>query len=287
MSLEDDVNVWVTQAAELFRKREVIPAEKLFDRALRYIPHHEDALFGWGMLYAATGRGPLALRKIQEAQIEHPDQPGPYRAIGTLLRLAGKFDIAETYFNQILPSASIDASPFIHLGLAEIYASQSKQSELKEQMDILRNNPSVDPLLQGLLYFELGQYKDIERLSDLTDDEAIDLTLLGLSAELRGNMDEAGNYYYQVSELEDPTWVAINGLASMWLNAGEMQHCLSYLKDAEEMAPEATEVLLTRGMYLKEIGDKEEAKVIFDRILTIQSAFGRVKRRAKEQLSKR
>ena len=79
----------------LYDERRVVPAEQLFDKALRYMPYHEDALLGWGLLYAATGRGPLALQKIQQIQKTIQISLGPYRAIGTLLRVSGRFLIAE------------------------------------------------------------------------------------------------------------------------------------------------------------------------------------------------
>lgn len=285
MSFETDVNSWVAQASEQFRQRELPSAEQLFDRALRYMPCHEDALLGWGLLYATTGRGPLALQKIQKTQKENPDAPGPYRAIGTLLRLSGKFTIAEKYFLQLLPTASIVAKPFILLCLAEIFACQDKHPELAEQLKALEPHYSVEPLLQALLYFELGQFEQLQRIADLIDDPEVEQTLLGMSAELRGDMSTAGQHYFAVSEMEEVTWVALNGLAAMWLNAGETSHCLNYLTDAEKLAPESPELLFTRACYHKVQGDNDKARTLLEQILSTPSAFGRVKRLAKKMIA--
>lgn len=287
MSFDADVNAWVSQATENFRQREITSAEQLFERALRYVPCHEDALLGWGLLYAATGRGPLALQKIKKTQEENPDEPGPYRAIGTLLRLGGKYLIAETYFQQLLPSASVLAKPFIHLNLAEIYACQDKHAELTEQLKHLVESPSVEPILQALLYFEIGQFTELQRLADFSSDSAIEQTMLGMAAELRGDMAAAGQHYFAVSELEEPTWIALNGLATMWLNAGEAFHCRNYLNDAEKLAPEAPELLFTRACYHKIQGDKDLSNSLLEQIISTPSAFGRIKRLSQQMLRTR
>lgn len=285
MSFEADVNSWVTQASEHFRQRELPTAEQLFDRALRYMPCHEDALLGWGLLYATTGRGPLALQKIQQIQKENPDAPGPYRAIGILLRLSGKFVIAEKYFLQLLPTSSTVAKPFILLCLAETYACQDKHSELKQQLKALEPYSSVDPLLQALLYFEIGAFEQIQRIADTIEHPNVEQTLLGMAAELRGDMSTAGQHYFAVSEMQDVTWIALNGLAVMWLNAGETSHCLNYLKDAEKLAPESPEIFFTRACYYKVQGDNDKAKTNLEQIMSTPSAFGRIKRLAKRMLA--
>ena len=73
MSFEDDVNAWVAQAKKLYDERGDA-CGTAFDRALRYMPFHEDALLGWGLLYAVTGRGPLALQKIPADPKREPRQ---------------------------------------------------------------------------------------------------------------------------------------------------------------------------------------------------------------------
>ena len=286
MSFEDDVNTWVAQAKKLYDERELTPAEQLFDRALRYMPYHEDALLGWGLLYAVTGRGPLALQKIQQTQKEHPDKPGPHRAIGTLLRVSGKFQIAESYFTQNLPTASSEVKPYLLLGLAEVYACQDKHSELKPLIAELADYPNVEVLLQAQLCFELGQVNALQRLANLNTDPPLEETILGMAAELIGDMTAAGHHYFTASEAEHPTWIALNGLAAMWLNAGETNHCRSYLGDAEKLAPEAPEVVFTRACYYRVQDNKEGAKRLLEQIIATPSAFGRIKRLAKQMLAK-
>ena len=286
MSFEDDVNAWVAQAKKLYDERELTPAEQLFDRALRYMPFHEDALLGWGLLYAVTGRGPLALQKIQQIQKENPDKPGPYRAIGTLLRVSGKFQIAENYFTQHLPTASHEVKPFLVLGLAEVYACQDKHTELKSLLTELVDYPSVEVLLQAQLYFELGQVNELTRLASLNAEPVMEDTILGMAAELTGDMTAAGQHYFTVSEAAEPTWIALNGLAAMWLNAGEISHCRTYLEEAERLAPEAPEVVFTRACYYRFQDNKESAKKRLEQIIATPSAFGRIKRLAKQMLTK-
>ena len=287
MSFEDDVNAWVAQARKLYDEREVVPAEQLFDKALRYMPYHEDALLGWGLLYAATGRGPLALQKIQQIQKDNPDQPGPYRAIGTLLRVSGRFLIAENYFSQLLPVVSQEVKPYLILGLAEVYACQDKHTELTELLKGLVEFPTIEILLQAQLYFELGQVDELLRLARLNDEDILAQTILGLAAELRGDMSAAGQHYFAASEASEPTWIALNGLAAMWLNAGEMGHCRSYLDDAEKIAPEAPEVVFTRACYYRIQENKDSSKKLLEQIIATPSAFGRIKRLAQQMLGKR
>lgn len=284
MSFEDDVNAWVAQAKKLFDERELVQAEQLFDRALRYIPYHEDALLGKGVLYAATGRGPLILQNLQQVQKEYPDKSGPYRAIGTLLRISGKYPVAESYFTQILPTASPEVKPYVILGLAEVYACQDKHTELKGILSELAGSPTIETLLQAQLFFELGQIAELQRLASLNDNPTIEHTVLGLAAELRGDMSAAGQHYFAASESPQPTWIALNGLAAMWLNAGEIAHCRSYLEDAEKIAPEAPEVVFTRACYHRYQDNRDGAKTLLNQIIATSSAFGRIKRLAQQML---
>ena len=97
MSREQDVLNWIEQANVAQQNKEFDSAEQLYERALRVLPGHEQALLGLGLLYVATGRGPLSLRKLQRAQKEHPELPGPYRAIATLIRISGHVSLGQQY----------------------------------------------------------------------------------------------------------------------------------------------------------------------------------------------
>ena len=100
-------------------------------------------------------------------------------------------------------------------------------------------------------------------------------------------MSAAGQHYFAASEASEPTWIALNGLAAMWLNAGEMGHCRSYLEDAEKIAPEAPEVVFTRACYYRIQENKDSSKKLLEQIIATPSAFGRIKRLAQHMLGKR
>ena len=44
MSIEEDIRSWIEKGNQLFGKREIEPAEQLFERALRRDPCNEAAL---------------------------------------------------------------------------------------------------------------------------------------------------------------------------------------------------------------------------------------------------
>ena len=285
MSFEDDVNAWVAQAKKLYDERELTPAEQLLIGPCGTCPFMRMPCWAGATL---CGDRPWSARPSEDSADpkENPDKPGPYRAIGTLLRVSGKFQIAENYFTQHLPTASHEVKPFLVLGLAEVYACQDKHTELKSLLTELVDYPSVEVLLQAQLYFELGQVNELTRLASLNAEPVMEDTILGMAAELTGDMTAAGQHYFTVSEAAEPTWIALNGLAAMWLNAGEIGHCRTYLEEAERLAPEAPEVVFTRACYYRFQDNKESAKKRLEQIIATPSAFGRIKRLAKQMLTK-
>ena len=89
--------------------------------------------------------------------------------------------------------------------------SQGNMGELRKHRDLLAQYPPVDPLLQGMLYLEDNDANGILELSkQVEDDEVMKYTLWGMIAEAQGDINNAGQYYFHVSNQERPTWFASN-----------------------------------------------------------------------------
>lgn len=277
MSRDQDVLNWIEQADSAQQNKEFERAEQLYERALRVLPGNEQALLGLGMLYVATGRGPLSLRKLQRAQKDHPELPGPYRAIATLIRISGHVALGQQYFQGLLQDAPDSAYGPIHLGLAEIQASIGDSTGLKKSLSILREQPLYEPLTQGMLHMEVGDAPGLRALAQRTEPGSLQDTLNGMSCEAGGDISGASQHYFNASNHDDPTWFCLNALAAMWLNNNNLNATAAYLKHAEEIAPNASEVQITRARYLAAKGEWEEARALLRQIGDMVGNYTRVK----------
>ena len=74
----------------------------------------------------------------------------------------------------------------------------------------LAQYPPVDPLLQGMLYLEDNDANGILDLSEqVEDDEVMKYTLWGMIAEAQGDINNASQYYFHVSNQENPNVVCV------------------------------------------------------------------------------
>ena len=292
MSFAEDVAKWIAEGNAYFSKgdeelddgRSTFElAEQLYDRALRYDPTNEVALSSLGILYVSTARGPLAMKVLNRARKEHPDALGPYRAISLVMRISGKLEPAIHFFQGLLTDATEKNQPFIYLCLAELYASQENISALRDMMGKLATYPPIDPLTQGLLYLEENDHQGLTTLAGNLPDGSLKETVLGMACEARNDWGTAGQHFFASTQGE-PNWYSLNALAAMWLNSNETGHCKTYLSQAEELAPNAPEVILTKARLYQATDNGMKARKLKEHLLNLKGGFGRVRRLAKHYL---
>lgn len=290
MAYEADIARWLAEAAELDnREEESLPdgrnpkevAEQKIEQCLRYDPTHVGALAAWVGVYVKSGRGPLVMKRLNRIVRDYPTASGPYRAIAAFMRITGKLDLAVQYFQNIQVDSPESVKPIIHLSLAELYASQGNISAMREQMVHLAQYPPIDPLLQGMLFLEDNDDAGILHLSNqIHDDEAMKYTLWGMIAEAQGDLNTASQYYFHVSNQDEPTWFALNSLAILWLQNKNIEHARTYLSKAEELAANVPEVWLTRARIYQEMELFDKAKTIKQKLLSLDGCFSRTRKMA-------
>ena len=294
MAYEEDIARWLQEAAELEAKEEeTLPdgrkpqdvAEQKIEQCLRYDATNADALAAWVGLYVRSGRGPLVMKRLNRIIRDNPEAVGPYRAVAAFMRITGKLTLAVQYFQNLLGEVPTTVKPIVHLSLAELYASQGNMGELRKHRDLLAQYPPVDPLLQGMLYLEDNDANGILALSkQVEDDEVMKYTLWGMIAEAQGDINNAGQYYFHVSNQERPTWFALNSLAIMWLNNKNLAHARTYLELAEGLAANAPEVWLTKARIYQEMELPDKVRVIKQKLVTLEGCFSRTRKMAQRML---
>ena len=279
---EEDIAKWLEDAQKKKEEEDLLSAEQLYERILKAVPVHQEALLRLGILYVSTGRGPLALKKLQEAQKSSPESPGPYRAIGTIIRISGHLGLGERFFKTKMESAGA-AQPFVVLSLAEIYAAMGEIDNLTEQLTFLLDHPTIEPLAQSILWMETGTNEGLLSLSKkLTG--SLQKTVEGMAAEIKSQWEDASKLYFEASRMENPTWYSLSALGALWLSAGNAEHCEKYLLYAQEEAPNASEIQLTKARLLAAQGFKEDARLLLQRICESPGNFMRTKHIAKSLL---
>lgn len=279
---EEDIVKWLEDAQKKKEEDDIAGAEQLFERILQGVPDHQEALLRLGILYVSTGRGPLALKKLQEAQKKSPESPGPYRAIGTIIRISGHLGLGERFFKTKMESAGA-AQPYVVLSLAELYAAMGEIDNLTEQLTFLLDHPNIEPLAQSILWMETGTNEGLLSLAKkLTG--SLQKTVEGMAAEIKSQWEDASKFYFEASRMENPTWYSLSALGALWLSAGNADHCEKYLSYAEEEAPNASEIQLTKARMLAAQGFKEDARLLLQRICESPGNFMRTKHIAKSLL---
>ncbi|MEC7984927.1 MAG: tetratricopeptide repeat protein [Myxococcota bacterium] len=282
MEHAEDIEKWLSDAAQKIQEKDTSGAEKLYERILRIQSDHQDALISLGMLYVATGRGPLALKKLQESQKENPESSGPYRAIGTIIRISGHLGLGERFFLSKIDSAG-PAKPFVMLSLAEIYAAMGQKEELIGQLKLLQEFPSTEPFSQALLWMEASVPEGMLKLAS-QQSGSLQKTLEGMAAEIQSDWEKAAQLYFEASRMGDPTWYSLTSLGALWLSSGHLDNCKRYLEVAEKEAPNVSELQLTRARYLAAQGYKEDARLLLQKIAESPGNFMRTKQIAKALL---
>ncbi len=294
MTYESEIVKWLQEAAEMnAREEENLPdgrkpqevAEQKIEQCLRYDTTHPEALSAWVGLYVRSGRGPLVMKRLNRIIRDSPMERGPYRAIATFMRITGKISLAVQYFADLLEEVPDEVKPVIHLSLAELYASQGNMPALREQRSLLAQYSPIDPLLQGMLYLEDNDDAGLLKLSEkITDDESMKYTLWGMIAEAQGDLNNASQYYFHVSNQDNPTWFAFNSLAILWLNNKNTENAQIYLEKAEELAGNAPDVWLTRARVYQAMDLTDKSKVIKQKLVTLEGCFSRTRKMAQRFL---
>jgi len=292
MAYEEDIASWLEQAREMSEKTEetlsdgrkpMEVAEQLIERCLRYDAANGNALSAWVDLYVRTGRGPLVMKRLQKIIRDVPTAIGPYRAVSAFLRITGKLDLAIQYFQDALQQAEPSLHSVLHLCLSELYACKGNLAALR--LSRVNITTVIDPIMQGMLFLEDNDVQGLLQLSEkLTDNETMKYTVWGMMAEAQGDLDNAGKYFFHVSEQEDANWYAYNTLAQMWLQHKNVEYTLAYLESAEALAPNAPEIRLTRARYYQLNEQPEKAKPIKEKLLSLEGCFSRTRKMAQRHL---
>ena len=284
MSRQEQIEALLAEASKASEKQKGLPlAERLYERALNLDATHPDALTGLGIALVRSGRGPLAMKRLQGVQRSHPDKPGPLRAIAVLIRISGYLELGERYFQQLFASSKEQVRPYIHLGLAEIYAALGRHPDVIAQLGHLADSPHIETATQALLWMEAGESQGLLALAAKAEG-SLQKTFWGMVCELQSNWKDASQHYYAASIMEEPSWICLNALAAMWLNTGNQDACKQYLDRAEALAPMATEVQITRARYMMAVGYREDSRLLLQRIATSKGHFYRQRKLAESLL---
>lgn len=293
MSYQDDVQTWIETAQQLLQSdRETLEngrtpieeAEQFLERALRYQPTNLEALIILLELYIHSARGPLISKRLARLVRDHPEDPNTYRAMLAFMRASGKLEMAVYYFQNLLENATDKVKPIIHLCIAELYASQADFPSLQKEIQKLKEYPSADPVMQGLLMLEYNDANGIFQFAEKIESVAIKHTLWGMVMEAQGDFEKAGQYFFSAGSEENPPWYALNALANMWLNAENLEYATAYLDQVLAINSSAPEVQLTQARILQAKGKYEHSRAIKKKLVLSKTVWPRIKKLANNLL---
>ncbi len=141
----------------------VLPAKNTFEVLLTEQPHHANARYELGLVYAELGDPQAAIAALQQATSLNPKHSAAWRALGDQLTLTGDIVAADDAYSQHLKSAVNDPQ----LMEAAVALCDNKLAVAERLLkDFLKAHPTDVGAIRMLaeLATRLGRYEDAENL---------------------------------------------------------------------------------------------------------------------------
>jgi tetratricopeptide (TPR) repeat protein len=200
-------------------------ARASLEEALKINPGDLRALEALSRSYPHEKRGSVALEKVKEYAARQPKSAPVQHFLGDLLYANGQQKEARAAFEQ----ASTNDPKYVpaRMAMAQLDTSDKKWDEVERRLkEVLSLNSS-----------------------NLTAQQ-----WLGDVQVLKGNNQEALNYYRQVVEAEGTNATALNNVAYLMTEQGKADDALKYAEKAVELAPENPAYADTLGWLLYKKG---------------------------------
>lgn len=278
-------------------------AEHHFKTALRIDPFMPEIYFNLGVLYQRQGKFQEALSCYKEVLKSDVDDAEVYYLMGQCAQSSGMMEEAELFFAE---SFRLSPSPKTALDLSILYISQEKYEEAYDMLKLMiemANSIEQDRILtyeevhqNEMLYFTMGlilqkQKKFIEAMKyfheaiKLDQDNEQAYNHLGECCVSAGLIDEAEALFAKAIKIDPQYMRPLFNLGLIYYNREEFYVAGSfferYMQLADELAtveqdeqilkslPELEQVCLLLGKVYLQLGKKEKAVEILQRLLKL------------------
>ncbi len=123
---------WTSEGDLLIRDRDLVGAERAYNRAISIEPHYGPALYGKGWAMYLSGHEELedAARQLFQRCIDYaPEYFGGYRGMGVLLMDEGKVALAERMLRTAYEKSTREPTTLLSLGQLYLAADRFDEAE--------------------------------------------------------------------------------------------------------------------------------------------------------------
>jgi len=220
-----DVDVIVDFGLFLLNRNEIDPAKEKFNRALELKPDMAIAMFYLGEIALNAGDQKKATELFKMAMERDGCLPGPRYRLAFVSLSQGDFQAAKTYLASEAKLAGDDAGVLVSMASEFLVIAAQSHGKSTDAFDY-----AINCLLRAI---------------DVDPCDANAHYYLGLANAINGRLDDAGEFFTQVLDINPQHVLAIRGLAGVYL--------------AMHRPNEAAKVLESGSLH---IGDHSELKQI-------------------------
>ncbi|MBP7253197.1 MAG: tetratricopeptide repeat protein [Alphaproteobacteria bacterium] len=260
------------QAVAHHQKGEVSAAEALYQKVLRLVPQHFDALRLLGGLYLQQNRADDAIGCLQQALAITPNHPELLNNIGVAYCSQGRLQDALNHYEQAVRLAPDYGDAIDNIG--NIYYNAGKLDDaiswLTRSLTLRTDNPRAHMFL-GHAYRLQNRNAEAathyrQALTFWPDNTEL-LTCLGNILRADGQSSESCTIYQRLAALKpDDATVHLN-LGVIYRDLGDLQAALAEYDTALRLRPNAPDILVNRAGVLIELDQPEEACTAYDAAL--------------------
>jgi len=262
------------QAVDHHRAGRLPEAERLYRAILQAHPKHPDANHNLGVLAVGVGKPEAALPLFKTALEANPQVAQYWASYADGLLRTQQADSAR----QIVQQARQHGHAGPALQQIEVRLAQADQGKLRPaRRSVLAKKTSADWLRQSKRAAQAGKTAEALRFAELAvrrDENALDAWLQVFSLRYQ-RQDMAGSIaaLRHCVRLEPHNGQHLKDLGGVLVIVGQLGEALEVLKQAIEINPQSPAAWINYGVCLKNLGQKKEASVAFEKALVLDQNF--------------
>jgi tetratricopeptide (TPR) repeat protein len=202
----------------------------------------QDAVVHVAFIYQEQGKNEAAVRFLETAIQEEPDNPDFKYYIGTFYEDSGDYENAEKYIKQAIEIEPGNPRYYFRLGVV-----LDKRNQKEASMEAMRKVISLDPKHANALNYLGYTYADLGR-----------------------NLDEAERLVKEALKFKPNDGYITDSLGWVYYKKGEFDKALIYLKKAIELVPDDPIMLEHVGDAYLKLNDRESALKYYKKSLKVK-----------------
>ena len=287
-----DIDTLTNLGKLALRMDEYEKAQSYFQIALSADPGSAEPHIGLAQIALVKGDAMTASVEAQAALRLVPDHPVALAILGEARVQSGSAEAAIEPLRRAAEASPLRAEVHIQLAMALYNAGHYADAglALADAMDITPDDPRIH-LYAGLCYYQLEDRVNADteldhalKLGAMGHERAVALYHKGLLRDDANHLDQAEPLYKEAEKVDPKYAPPMNNLGLVFQRTDRMMEAVLEFRHALATNPDYDAARLNLGHALLEMGQKQQAKVEFEKLRSLP-AGSEVRERAEEYLA--